>query len=73
VGEFRVTIERPGAMAKIVIEIEIECHDGASEADALDEVSARFASALGLQPVVKTVPRGTLPRFELKARRFFVS
>jgi len=39
---------------------------------ALDErVALRFRERLGLRPQVEVVAPGTLPRFELKARRFF--
>jgi phenylacetate-CoA ligase len=36
-----------------------------------DKVARRFRERLGLRPQVEVVPPGTLPRFELKARRFF--
>ena len=40
----------------------------------LDErVARRFRERLGLRPFVEVVACGTLPRFELKARRFFKS
>jgi phenylacetate-CoA ligase len=39
---------------------------------SLDEkVARRFRDRLGLRPEVEVVAPGTLPRFELKARRFF--
>jgi phenylacetate-CoA ligase len=39
---------------------------------ALEErIAGRFRERLGLRPQVEVVPPGTLPRFELKARRFF--
>jgi phenylacetate-CoA ligase len=36
-----------------------------------DKVARRFRERLGFRPQVEVVPPGTLPRFELKARRFF--
>ena len=36
-----------------------------------DLVARRFRERLGLRPEVEDVAPGTLPRFELKARRFF--
>jgi len=70
VDEFRVTITRSGEMAEVVIEI--ECRDGTDGRDVGRAVLTTVESSLGLRPEVTTVPRGTLPRFELKARRFFV-
>ncbi len=68
VDEYRVTITRRRQMAEI--HIEIECRDDADGQDTARAVQAGFESSLGLRPEVTTVPRGTLPRFELKARRF---
>lgn len=70
IDEFRVTITSRSEMGEVLIEI--ECRDGTDGADAEREVAEAFASALGLRPTVTQVPRSTLPRFELKARRFFV-
>jgi phenylacetate-CoA ligase len=70
VDEFRVTIARSREMAAIVIEV--ECQDGADSTGTARAVLASFESALGLRPEVVAVARGTLPRFELKARRFLV-
>jgi phenylacetate-coenzyme A ligase PaaK-like adenylate-forming protein len=36
-----------------------------------DLVARRFRERLGLRPEVEEVAPGTLPRFELKARRYF--
>ncbi len=69
VDEFRVAITRVREMAEI--HIEIECRDGADHKDTTRAVRAAFESTLGLRPEVTAVPRGTLPRFELKAQRFF--
>ena len=69
VDEYRVTITHPGALAEILVEIECCGEPGCTTAD---RVNADFGDVLGLRPTVTAVPRGTLPRFELKARRFFV-
>ncbi|GMR02994.1 MAG: hypothetical protein BMS9Abin20_1353 [Acidimicrobiia bacterium] len=71
VDEFRVTITEHRQMA--VMFIEVECRDGADAEGTVREVGRTFESSLGLRPEVATVPRGTLPRFELKAQRFFVT
>jgi len=68
--EFRVTITSRREMAEIAIEI--ECHGDPTGIDTRRAVEQTVTSALGLQPEVTVVAPGTLPRFELKAQRFFV-
>ena len=70
VDEFRVTVSRHREMARV--SIEIECQDGADGVAEAAAASAGFEASLGLRPEVTAVPRGTLPRFELKAQRFIV-
>jgi phenylacetate-CoA ligase len=54
---------------RLTVEPRADC-----EAAGLDErVARRFRERLGLRPFVELVSCGTLPRFELKARRFFKS
>ena len=53
---------------KLIIEPRTDC---ASAAALKDLVARRFRERLGLRPEVEDVAPGTLPRFELKARRFF--
>jgi phenylacetate-CoA ligase len=70
IEEFRVEIFEKSAMKEIKIVIEPSAHYGAIE--GLDErVSQRMRERIGLRPVIEFVAPGTLPRFELKARRFF--
>ncbi len=71
VDEYRVTISMNKEMS--VIALDIECHSHADEDRTVAEVRSTFETALGLRPEVTSVPRGTLPRFELKSRRFFVT
>ncbi len=63
VAEYQVRILRRGAMDELVVDA--ECDPGTAQ---------RLASALhvqlGLRIPVQTVPSGTLPRFEAKARRW---
>ena len=69
--EFRSTVSQPGAMRSLSIEIEIA--DGAGEASTVSGVLSReLRSALGLTVPVRVVEPGSLPRFEMKARRFVV-
>jgi len=70
VDEYRVTITRRREMGHLLIEI--ECADGVDATAIATEMTEGFARNLALRPEVVPVPRGTLPRFELKARRFFV-
>jgi len=63
IGEFRVTLDRSGAMTELRLEIE----GSESTANALHD---RIRSSLALRVPVTTVPAGTLPRFEMKARRW---
>jgi len=53
---------------KLIIEPRTDC---ASAVALKDLVARRFRERLGLRPEVEDVAPGTLPRFELKARRFF--
>lgn len=70
VDEFRVTVVQLREMAEI--RIEIECRDGVDGAIEALAVRASVEGSLGLRPEVTSVARGDLPRFEMKARRFFV-
>ncbi|HET9215896.1 MAG TPA: AMP-binding protein [Terriglobia bacterium] len=68
--EFRSTVSQPGAMRSLSVEIEII---GNGDADAVSAKLVRqLRSALGLTVPVRIVENGTLPRFEMKARRFVV-
>jgi len=70
IDEFRVTITTRREMAEI--RIEIECRSSVDDEPTAQAVRSAFESTLGLHPEVTAVQRGTLPRFELKARRFVV-
>lgn len=69
VDEFRVTVHTVKQMDEMDVEIELavgaDSSDAAAIAQALD-------SALSFRPTVQVVKRDTLPRFELKAKRFHV-
>lgn len=56
------------------IKLTVEPRTDCESVTGLDErVVRRFRERLGLRPYVEMVSCGTLPRFELKARRFFKS
>ena len=71
VVEFRTTVSQAGAMRSLTVEIELTPQAGDPSA-AVARVSQRLREALGLSVHVKVVEAGTLPRFEMKARRFVV-
>lgn len=71
VTEFRSTVSHGGALRSLAVEIE-----AAAAVDDRAALAARVArqlrEALGLTVAVRVVESGSLPRFELKARRFVV-
>ena len=70
VDEFRVVVTKRGTLDELKIELELA--DGADSEAIPAALVQTINSNLGLRPMVITVPRDTLPRFELKARRFHV-
>ena len=70
IEEFRVEIFEKAAMKEMKIVIEPSARYSAIE--GLDErVGRRVRERIGLRPVIEFVAPESLPRFELKARRFF--
>ncbi|MBI4264037.1 MAG: AMP-binding protein [Acidobacteria bacterium] len=69
--EFRSTVSRPGAMRSLTVEVEAAPHV-ADRAALATRVSQQLREALGLTVPVHVLEPGTLPRFEMKARRFLV-
>ena len=70
IEEFRVEVVQRGALPelKLILEPTAEC----GSAKGLEEkVVNRLRESIGLRPQVEMAPAGTLPRFELKAKRFF--
>jgi phenylacetate-CoA ligase len=68
VAEFRVTISGARALADVAIEVE-PVTEGAGAALA-ERVGRMIQDTLSFRAGVLTVPCGSLPRFEMKARRF---
>jgi phenylacetate-CoA ligase len=62
VQEFRIIVLKAGELDEI--ELEVECPE-----DAVLRVEAALRQTLSLRVPVRAVPMGSLPRFELKARR----
>ncbi len=71
VGEFRSTVSWTGSMRALTLDI--EALPGTADADGLAaRVAHELRVALGLNVPVRLVEAGSLPRFEMKARRFTV-
>ncbi len=68
ISEYSTEVVRRGELDELVVQIEVQDSEGDQVAHAL---SSQIQRQLALRPVVSIVPEGTLPRFELKAKRFF--
>jgi phenylacetate-CoA ligase len=66
--EFRVTVATRHEMRELQIEIEVA--DGADAEAIRSGVERSVQYALAFHPIVTLAERGSLPRYELKARRF---
>jgi phenylacetate-CoA ligase len=70
VEEFRIETFEKESLRELKLQLEPSSGQGAIQ--GLDEkVTRRVRERLGLRPMVELVSPGTLPRFELKAKRFF--
>ncbi len=67
VGEFAVDVYRRHELDDMEIRVEIS---GGKPEEVAASVAKDLRNALGLRVKVLPVPHGTLPRFDLKARRF---
>jgi phenylacetate-CoA ligase len=70
IEEFRVEIFDRKAMREIKLVVEPSSSHSSSKG-LKDQVGQRMRECFGLRTQVELVAPGTLPRFELKARRFF--
>ncbi|MQA29432.1 MAG: AMP-binding protein [Luteitalea sp.] len=71
IAEFRSTVAWTGSMRSLSIDIEA-APDAPEGQELASTLSRELRLALGLSVPVCLVARGTLPRFEMKARRFIV-
>jgi phenylacetate-CoA ligase len=69
--EFRTTVSQTHSMRMLTVDIEPGTQAGDTAALA-ERVAVRLKEALGLSVRVQVAAAGTLPRFEMKARRFVV-
>lgn len=70
IEEFRVETFEKEALRELKLVLE-PCGDQASLPGLDEKVMRRVRERIGLRPQVEVVSPGTLPRFELKAKRFF--
>jgi phenylacetate-CoA ligase len=71
IGEYRATVSAHGALRELSVEIELTASaDG--QADVARRVGDALRESLGLAVPLRVVATNTLPRFELKARRFVI-
>jgi phenylacetate-CoA ligase len=70
IDEFRVEVSNYQTLAEIKIILEPSSPAVSSPA-LCEQVAQRLRQRIGLRSVVELAPPGSLPRFELKARRFF--
>jgi phenylacetate-CoA ligase len=68
VGEFQVTVTKQQEMQELEVHIEVLSANDAE--DVRKQVEQAIYRALSLRPIVKVAARGSLERFEMKARRF---
>ena len=69
VAEYRATVRSDGALGTVSVEVEVS----SANRDAVTAlVESRLREALGLTVSVNAVEPGTLPRYEMKAKRFMV-
>jgi phenylacetate-CoA ligase len=69
VAEFRVARREAGPMSELEVEVEFDHLDG-DAAGRADEIAAALRASLSLRIPVAAVPPGSLPRFDMKARRW---
>jgi len=70
VEEFRITVSTVKQMGHLSIELDLKKY--ADPENAKKDVYQQIRNELSLSSEIKVVPHGSLPRFEMKARRFHV-
>ena len=71
VEEFRITVSTVKQMGHLSIELDLK--KDTSPENAKKDVYQQIRNELSLSSEIKVVPHGSLPRFEMKARRFHVN
>jgi phenylacetate-CoA ligase len=65
--EFQAIVESEREMAELTLRIEVS---GGDPIEVSEKLTRRVRSRLNVRPRVEVAPAGSLPRYELKARRF---
>ncbi len=68
--EYKVTVSTQRAMREMMIEAELS--EGVDSEEMQKNIQWAILDALGLRPFVTIAEHGSLPRFEMKAKRFIV-
>ena len=71
VEEFRITVSTVKQMGHLSIELDLK--KDTNPENAKNNVYQQIRNELSLSSEIKVVPHGSLPRFEMKARRFHVN
>jgi phenylacetate-CoA ligase len=71
VVEYRATVTNQSPLRELCVEVEL-ARGGEERSIVTAQISAALREALGLTVLLQAVEAGTLPRFELKSRRFIV-
>ena len=71
VAEYQVELDNEGVMAEVRLRVEPSAECGDREG-LVRQIESRFRSLFHLRVPVSLCPPGTLPRFEMKARRFLI-
>ncbi len=72
VAEYRATVATTGPLRELSVEIELVSGVGGGS-DVATLVASALRESLGLTVPLRVVEANTLPRFEMKARRFVIS
>jgi phenylacetate-CoA ligase len=70
IDEYRITVHKVRQMDEM--EVEIELREGA-DPHVIQAIAERLDAMLSFRPRVRHLPRNALPRFEMKAKRFYVN
>jgi phenylacetate-CoA ligase len=69
VAEYRIAIDRSATLPRLCIDVEPVRAEGGAVADLLDRLDAAIRSEFLFRAELRPVPPGSLPRFEMKAKR----
>ena len=70
IDEYRTTVSTGGELNRL--DMEIELRSGADPALTRSALAGLITDKLGLRPDISVVEPDTLPRFEMKGKRFFI-